>query len=327
MDADIQFEAPPSAEPEAPPKPVSTSRFGRIRTFPKGYSDFLPCQPVPPSFSHIPSIRRPTSPIPGQSASPEPEAAQVELIPVQTELNDAGLFRIYPKMPTSDPDDWLDLEAICDSPNFGINIQTVAPVNPLAGFGIQKDTVPTTNFFAPFLNATVFRLINWFYGSVTKSVADLDNLVQDVFLQPDFRKEHLEGFRAAREIRRLDENSAKKDATFLATDGWRKSSVKLQLSPPNRVKSGTEQKAPEFAVPGVFHRDLVDIIQSAFEGDAFLSFNTTPYKEYHLHSPDESPHRVFGETYSADAYYEAWEEIQALPQEPDDELECVVAGL
>jgi hypothetical protein len=231
-------------------------------------------------------------------------------------------------MPTSDPDDLLDLEAVCDSPNFGIDTPTTPPANPLAGFGIQNDTAPvTTNFFAPFLNATVFRLINWFYGSTTKSVADLDKLVEDVILQPDFRKEHLEGFRAAREIRRLDENNAKKDATFSATDGWRESSVKLRLPPSERVKSGTESKAPEFVVPGVFHRDLTDVIQSAFESDTFLSFNTTPYKEYHLHSPDEPPHRVFGEAYSADAYYEAWEEIQDLPREPDDKLERVVAGL
>jgi hypothetical protein len=327
MDTNIRFEAPPSPQPEAPPKPVSTSRFGRTRTFPNGYSDFLPCQPVPPSLSHFPSIQKPIRDSTGQLASPEPEAAQVELTPVQTEPNDAGLFRIYPKMPTSDPDDLLDLKAVCDSPNFGIDTPTTPPANPLAGFGIQNDTVPTTNFFAPFLNATVFRLINWFYGSATKSVADLDKLVEDVILQPDFKREHLEGFRASREIRRLDENNGKKDATFSATDGWRESSVKLRLPPPGRVKSGSEKKAPEFVVPGVFHRDLIDVIQSSFEGDMFLSFNTTPYKEFHLHSPNEPPHRVFGEAYSADAYYEAWEEIQALPREPDDKLERVVAGL
>jgi hypothetical protein len=144
MDTDIQFEALPSPQPEVPPEPVSTSRFGRTRTFPKGYSDFLPCQPVPPSLSHIPSIQKPTSQIrdtTGQSASPEPEATRVELTPIQTEPNDAGLFRIYPKMPTSDPDDLLDLEAVCDSPNFGIDTPTTPPANPLAGFGIQNDII------------------------------------------------------------------------------------------------------------------------------------------------------------------------------------------
>jgi hypothetical protein len=103
--------------------------------------------------------------------------------------------------------------------------------------------------------------------------------------------------------------------------------VKLRLPPPKRVKSGIEKKAPEYVVPRAFHRDLTNIIQSSFEGDTFLSFNTTPYKEYHLHSPNEPPRHVFGEAYSADAYYGAWEEIQALPQEPDDKLERVVAGL
>jgi hypothetical protein len=193
----MQFEEPPSLHPEVPPEPVSTSRFGCTRTFPKGYLDFLPSQPVPPSLSHFPSIQIPVPQIhdsTGHLASLKPEVAQVELTPVQTEPNDAGLFRVYPKMPTSDPNNLLDLEAVCNSPNFGIDTPTTPPANPLAGFGIPNKMVPTTNFFAPFLNATIFRLINWFYGSVTKSMANLDNLVEGVILQPDFQKEHLEGF-------------------------------------------------------------------------------------------------------------------------------------
>ncbi len=48
---------------------------------------------------------------------------------------------------------------------------------------IQKD-----GFFVPFLNATVFRLMNWFYsGSSFKSIAELQSLVDDVILAPDFK--------------------------------------------------------------------------------------------------------------------------------------------
>jgi hypothetical protein len=244
--------------------------------------------------------------------------------PIETEPNNAGLYRVYPLMPTSDPDDMLDLEAVCDSPNLA---QATQNSNPLSTFGIQSITAPISSIFAPFLNITVFRLMNWFYnGSSMKSVAELDRLVNDVILQPDFEKEHLTGFRAAREIERLDTENAQKDATFTAADGWRESSVKLRL-PAEKVKFRSEDKASEFIVPGVFHRDIVDVIKSTFEDDVFLSFNTTPYKEYHQPSPEEDPRRVFGETYTADAYYEAWEEVQALPREPGDDLEHVVAGL
>lgn len=134
-----------------------------------------------------------------------------------------------------------------------------------------------------------------------ESVAELDRLVNDVILQPDFEKDHLTGFRAAREIERLGTQNAQKNATFTAPDGWRESSVKLRL-PAEKVKFRSEDKAPGFVVPGDFHRDLVDVIKSTFEDDVFLTFNTTPYKEYHQPSPGEDSGRVFGETYTADAY-------------------------
>jgi hypothetical protein len=48
------------------------------------------------------------------------------------------------------------------------------------------------NYFAPFLNVSVFRLINWFYnGSNNKS---LDDVVHNVMLADGFRKDGLVGF-------------------------------------------------------------------------------------------------------------------------------------
>jgi len=54
--------------------------------------------------------------------------------------------------------------------------------------------------------------MSWLYnGSDTKSFSDLDNLVHDVFLAPDFKPEDLSGFDATKATKQWDsfvENSS-----------------------------------------------------------------------------------------------------------------------
>jgi len=42
------------------------------------------------------------------------------------------------------------------------------------------------NYFRPFENATSYLLMRWFYNGNTKTLEDLDRLVKDVLLKPDF---------------------------------------------------------------------------------------------------------------------------------------------
>jgi hypothetical protein len=51
--------------------------------------------------------------------------------------------------------------------------------------------------------------MNWFYsGSSMKSIDELDSLVNDVILSPDFDKSHLNNFSTARELKRRDPHAA-----------------------------------------------------------------------------------------------------------------------
>ena len=74
----------------------------------------------------------------------------------------------------------------------------------MVGFGFNiSDLAQTTrnNLFAPFLNATVFQLMDWFYsGSSAKSVAELQSLVNDVLLAQDFKLSDLTDFSARHEL-------------------------------------------------------------------------------------------------------------------------------
>ncbi len=92
--------------------------------------------------------------------------------------------------------------------------------------------------------------MHWFYDSLTlKSLLALDNLIQDVLLSSDFKREDLVGFRAACKAKHLNQSHLSQ-SHFSANDGWIKSSVKICL-PAEGVKHASEGLAPKFEVPGL----------------------------------------------------------------------------
>ena len=129
-----------------------------------------------------------------------------------------------------------DFESCCDAPDFATASRD-GKKQWWTGFGclmpdlsIQKDI-----FFAPFLNATIFRLMNWFYsGSPSKSIDELQSLIDNVILTPDFKISDFGDFNAKRELRRLDDdmetNSNNSCSTpFANKNGWKKSSDTAQF--------------------------------------------------------------------------------------------------
>ena len=56
-------------------------------------------------------------------------------------------------------------------------------------------------YYVPFLSLAVFCLMTWFHnGSTLKSLLDLDNLVDNVILAPNFEKEDLVNFHVLHDI-------------------------------------------------------------------------------------------------------------------------------
>jgi hypothetical protein len=132
----------------------------------------------------------------------------------------------------------------------------------------------TENIYHPFLNATVYRLMSWFYsGSNQKSVAELDRLVKEVILQEDFDVGDLKDFSASQELRRLD--TMEDEAVFSGEAGWRESSVKIPL-PVDKQKL-KESTALKFEIPGIWHRDLLEVIRTAFQDTKAQFYHLTPF--------------------------------------------------
>jgi hypothetical protein len=310
----------------SPPPSFSAHSRRRIR-IPKRYKDFLPSSATP--LSHLPDpVTARRQQVTEKVMAPDIQdtdssvcdpgvidaAAEIVTLP-----NDMGLYRVYPSMPSLDPDDAVGLADICDSP--GLQSSDTIPSDPSIG------ELPVPNAFAPFLNATVYRLMTWWYGgSGTKSASDLDRLVEDVLSKEDFDPKHLEGFRAARECARLDEHENDKSTSFPSSSGWTECSVKIRL-PAEYQTFKDENDAPEFEVPGVFVRNLIDVIRETFQDPAALTFHMTPFKQFWKSSESAPAQRVFGELYSSDAMLQEHEKIRSAPREPGCNLETTIASI
>ncbi|KJA14397.1 hypothetical protein HYPSUDRAFT_142984 [Hypholoma sublateritium FD-334 SS-4] len=170
-------------------------------------------------------------------------------------------------------------------------------------------------------NKSAEMLMNWKdSGAATKSDAEVNRLVRDVLLDPDFELEDLQGFNVARENKRSD--AAEKKSPFL--DSFQTASIDID------IPSGTKGVPPAtFTVPGLLYRKLTAVIKAAFSSTLAPHFHLTPFKLFHVSSSGKKE-RVLSEVFNTDVYIEEHDRIQRAPlppDEPDCRREKVVFGL
>ncbi|GJE92524.1 hypothetical protein PsYK624_086780 [Phanerochaete sordida] len=347
---------------ELPPSRIS----GRKRRAPPALKDYVPSSTAGRLSEHVSQFVPP--PPPGPPPQPLVEDTLEELpnpadpaasppeprVTFETEPNGFGVFRRYYKQPERDPELQLSSDGLCNSPTI-----TSPPSNPAVGnngpahgFGraaVAAVTDAAHRWFAPFLNASVFRLLHWCYsGSNIKSAAELNRLVNDVLLADDFCLDDLRGgFSVQREEERLDAlDQPKKPANSShgtspaapsLTDGWREGKVKLRV-PKEKFKHACEAAAPEMEVDGLYYRPLLEVIRAAYEDPSAAEFEFTPYELHHRDEDDETDRtagsstateRLYTEAYTADAILEENARIQSLPrvEGDDDDIPYTVAPL
>jgi hypothetical protein len=155
--------------------------------------------------------------------------------------------------------------------------------------------------------------MSWFYStSNTKSHAELDRLVNEVILSPDFSPSELVGFRAAKEAGIMDKYLAsgaqRAQLSRSAQDQWLETSVFISL-PCDGVKHASEAVAPKFEVKGLYHRSIVEVVRSALAEPAAQKFHLFPFREYWKPSPDKSAERIYSEAFTADYFLGQYEKI------------------
>jgi len=218
--------------------------------------------------------------------------------------NDFGVYREYAcAIPSYTPDEFRSFSDLCNSPNFIHSKQSSSSI----GSGS-----PIT-FYAPFRNVSTFRLLNWYNTkSSLKSFAELNRLVNDVLLAPDFDLNDLKKFSAAREVGRLDFHHDTSSSIFSEHDGWIETSVSI----PVPIEKGanmpkmSEATAPRFLTEGLYYRKITEVIKSALKESNATQYHLSPFKEFWQRSSNDPVERLYSEIYTSDAVIEEHQAIQ-----------------
>ena len=230
-----------------------------------------------------------------------------------------GIFRRYPVKPARDPDNEEYADDLVDNDNIASAQKSRAAIfrDPLRSFtsNLRKARRKARNWFAPFRNPTVFRILHWAYtDSKMLSQEKTDRLVHEVILAPDFEREDLRGFSMSKEEKRLDRNSMSEEG--LLSDGWIKATVRIPL-PMEKARYASEADAPHMNVPGVLHRKIIPVIRSVCEDKSARCYNFIPYKLF-FRDDNGKIERIYCEVYNSDAMLKEDAKIRAKARDPTD---------
>ena len=303
----------------------------RLR-IPKGFWDELP--PAPP---YIPSAEDPLDEIDSQSSSASSCTAGSDgstdsstTSVFRTEPDSYGVLREYAfGKPSITPDKHYTLSTVSDTPHLALDSGS-EPRN----LTICPIMTAERTFYKPFRNPSIYRLMLWFYRpSNTKSRGELNALVKDVILAPDFSPDDFTGFDAAKEQTLMDNHQEPRESSrhgfpnpFSGDDKWIKGIVEIPLPCDGFGHEDGEIEAPKFKVE-VYYRKLIDIITSALSEPAAEMFHTFPFKGFWKPSPDEPEERVYSELFTGDIWNAEYEKVFTSARDSHPDLEAFIVAL
>nr|GAT43510.1 predicted protein [Mycena chlorophos] len=330
-------------EPVPPPPPEPTHRASglpnRKRRPPAKLADAAP----PPR----PRMRGKKAVAPAPAPTPDPDPNPPVGIPeppqhwVRTPPNAAGLYKVYPRRPTHDPDALIVLRDLYE-----------------ADAGPNDIPLPQEPWYYPFPNPTVAHLMRYHIEEEhPESIAGFDRLIA-VLQNSEAQSDGV----VAADIplpfstkKFLDELDRKGIEPLGVSDKWMQGTVKLSL--PCTGRRQTELAAPTFAVSGIHYRPLLDTMCEVLQGPLFRHFHTTPFSlrfdptfdwetaetdlpdvlgetmpqelsVYGLPPLAHDHEDVYGEAYTSSAMLDAYSHIPQppSPQSPDDPVESIVVA-
>ncbi|KAG8898963.1 hypothetical protein FRC00_002093 [Tulasnella sp. 408] len=269
-------------------------------------ADHLPEGPRAPSRSPSPEIRRP-----GQR--------RLTIIRKwRTPPNRFGLYREYYRKPSVIPDLGISLQSFTSS--------SLLP-KPMAPRLLPPPSLEDA--LGPFPNYSTFLHARWLWmteGAGNSDAANL-SLINNVYADEKFNSKDVK----AESFGKLEEAVEKyQPDPFYAGDGWKESPVVISV-PLGRPRPGDQEGFPleaEFAVPGLHHRSIVDIVQRVVRTDPNVrDFHLHPFRQYVQGRGGGPPSRVVDDIYSSDAMMEEYEKLQRSPRKPGCPFERIILAL
>ncbi|KAJ7185363.1 hypothetical protein C8R46DRAFT_377304 [Mycena filopes] len=207
LDISIPDDFPPVEQlllPDAPPAsdPEALGRGKRGKRLPARFRDVLPevapIEEVPPEDEEEPT-------------APPRRVRLIVRDTFETTRNMFALWRSYLHRPTHDPDSLISAEDLSNQ------YPAAAPEAPPA----PSQSTPSA------INASTSLLLQWQNnGQTTKSAAQLNSLVHDVLLHPEFKVDELQGFNAERAEKQADKEAAQ---VFPLLRAFKTASVEIEV--------------------------------------------------------------------------------------------------
>jgi hypothetical protein len=332
LDLHFPIASPPSLHAQPPGQEDIEILLPRVCRVPSQFDNFRLS-----SGQNLLQLQRPPSPEPQPASLP----ANDKLLPgpityIDSESDEWGLHRRYRELPSR-------FSSETDRPEFRFSSPTFIDVIPADSSqasegsstpGASVSDLPfPTNLYHPYSNYGQYALCNWHYEQ-KGAEKDLDKLV-GIIRDPRFSLNQLQDFKASQMLRLLDSNSTPHTSTsessapsnsdnvplpFDPKDGWKESSVKLRLPCPQR-KFQSEDKAPEIEIHGIWHRNILSLIQDFIQGPLFYELHLKGFMLMWKPSEDEPAERVHGEAFTSDSVLELEEDVRRSLPEPSDEDE------
>ncbi len=326
--------SPPAPSPPAPSPPHEAPEFvlpptqsGRVRKAPKRFVDMVPsalpgelefaqaASMIPPLPSPSPELFVDQDESTPRLQTPQPPRQHFDTIP-----NGLGFFRRYYFKPMRRLKAEEYADDFIDAPNVVSPEKTSTKYsNPFRVFqnAISTGLQAVRNWHAPLRSATVLRLMDWAYNdSNNKSQAEIQSLVDDVLLAPDFDPEDLRGFSMAREERRLDE--ALLSVEGLKAQGWIEETVYIPV-PKDNICYPTMEDVPRIGIPGSLRRDLTEIWRAICQDPVLArQRHFIGFEQWHRDPVTGTEERILGEIFTSDAYLEEEAKVRSRPRNPED---------
>ncbi|CAL1714261.1 unnamed protein product [Somion occarium] len=292
--------------------------------------------PCTNSLQQMQPLRQSRRPLRHNEPLPEPPAGLNTLRRVvlvvrdtfDTARNVFGIWRRFLHRPSHDPDAAISLDDLAQYPSASFNEESAHMIS----------SMPNRPETWPYLNSSIALLMNWVNnGSTNKSEAQVDELVHDVLLHPDFRPSDLgRGFSTNRQNARLSDVLAQMDdredgqntspSSVLPDFHFKETEINIEVPSCDR-----DVPPRQFSIPGLQYRNLVDVVRTAFTDKLSPYLHYSPFKLFQRLPNSDNDRRVFSELYNSDAFLEEddWVKRKA-PLPPDDQgcrREKVVAAL
>ncbi|KAF7323811.1 hypothetical protein MKEN_00602400 [Mycena kentingensis (nom. inval.)] len=244
---------------------AQAQQMSRPPTPPQGESDGRPVRWIRWTQRWLAAFPEPPPPAPAPNPDPEP-LPDPEHPPEQhqppprrwivTKPNGFGVYKVYPRQPTHDPDRKRTTADLCRTSELAED----AP----------KDTTP---WFHPFDNATHALIMEYSLLILKDSVAGTNTFL-DFMRDPvagEFRQDEIGHFKVKHGHAILDKLAQSPPGTLNAS--WNTGSVVLRVPPSRRSK----KPILEIPITGILYRRPVDIVREAFTTAAFERLHTTPF--------------------------------------------------